>query len=390
MAMKAKLKQLMSYRNRFIVIIACVVVGVASIVTSSLLSKQLREKEKNEVALWAYAVGRFGEMSGEDPLVNTIINNHKIPFIITDERGNVRQSLLIPEKIINHPDLRNKKILELAERNQPIEINSWNGHRYMLFYDNSSLLSSLLLFPYIQIAVIAVFATLLFISFRSTKEDQQNRVWIGMAKETAHQLGTPISSLLGWIEYLRSQEIDSSVVDEMQKDLTRLMKVADRFSKIGSETDLSPANINEVVGNCVLYFRTRVPRNVTLTYNGLAMAPMQAMINSALFEWVVENLLKNALDALQGQGSIDVHISETDNWVYVDVKDTGKGIAKANIKRIFDPGFTTKTRGWGLGLSLSKRIVEEYHKGKIGVLESEVGKGTTIRIAVQTPSAFRK
>ena len=390
MAMKAKLKQLMSYRNRFIVIIACVVVGVASIVTSSLLSKQLREKETNEVALWAYAVGRFGEMSGEDPLVNTIINNHKIPFIITDERGNVRQSLLIPDKIINHPDLRNKKILELAERNQPIEINSWNGHRYMLFYDNSSLLSSLLLFPYIQIAVIAVFATLLFISFRSTKEDQQNRVWIGMAKETAHQLGTPISSLLGWIEYLRSQEIDSSVVDEMQKDLTRLMKVADRFSKIGSETDLSPANINEVVGNCVLYFRTRVPRNVTLTYNGLAMAPMQAMINSALFEWVVENLLKNALDALQGQGSIDVHISETDNWVYVDVKDTGKGIAKANIKRIFDPGFTTKTRGWGLGLSLSKRIVEEYHKGKIGVLESEVGKGTTIRIAVQTPSAFRK
>ncbi|MBR6813058.1 MAG: sensor histidine kinase, partial [Tidjanibacter sp.] len=206
--MKAKLKQLMSYRNRFIVIIVCVVVGVASIVTTTLLSKQLREKEKNEVALWAYAVGRFGEMSAEDPLVNTIINNQKIPFIITDEYGNVRQSLLIPEKIINHPDLRNKKILELAERNQPIEINSWNGHRYMLFYDNSALLSSLLLFPYIQIAVIAVFAALLFISFRSTKEDQQNRVWIGMAKETAHQLGTPISSLLGWVEYLRSQEID--------------------------------------------------------------------------------------------------------------------------------------------------------------------------------------
>lgn len=211
-----------------------------------------------------------------------------------------------------------------------------------------------------------------------------------MAKETAHQLGTPISSLLGWLEYLRSQEIDPSVVDEMQKDLTRLMKVADRFSKIGSETELSPANINEVVGNCVLYFRTRVPRNVSLTYNGLAMAPMEAMINSALFEWVVENLLKNALDALQGQGSIDVHISEKDSWVYVDVKDTGKGIAKSNIKRIFDPGFTTKTRGWGLGLSLSKRIVEEYHNGKIGVLTSEVGKGTTIRIAVQTPTSLKR
>ncbi len=381
--MKAKLKQLMSYRNRFIVIIACVVVGVASIVTSSLLSKQLREKEKNEVALWAYAVGRFGEMSGEDPLVNTIINNHKIPFIITDERGNVRQSLLIPDKIINHPDLRNKKILELAERNQPIEINSWNGHRYMLFYDNSSLLSSLLLFPYIQIAVIAVFATLLFISFRSTKEDQQNRVWIGMAKETAHQLGTPTSSLLGWIEYLRSQPIDQTAVEEMNKDLTHLMKIVDRFSKIGSETPLTSANINEVVGGSVLYFRKRIPRNVTLDYNGLAMAPVEASINTALFEWVVENLMKNALDALQGHGAIEVHISSNEKSVMIDVKDTGKGIAKGNWKRIFEPGFTTKTRGWGLGLSLSRRIIEEYHKGKIFVLESEIGKGTTFRIILK-------
>ena len=204
-----------------------------------------------------------------------------------------------------------------------------------------------------------------------------------MAKETAHQLGTPISSLLGWIEYLRSQEIDSSVVDEMQKDLTRLMKVADRFSKIGSETDLSPANINEVVGNCVLYFRTRVPRNVTLTYNGLAMAPMQAMINSALFEWVVENLMKNSLDALQGQGSIDVVVGESENSVYVEVSDTGKGIAKSNWTRIFEPGYTTKTRGWGLGLSLSRRIIEEYHKGKIAVVRSEIGKGTTIRVTLK-------
>ncbi len=373
----------MSYRNKLIVIAACVAVGVTSIVITSILSRELREKEKHEVALWAYAVGRFGEMNSDDPLVITIINNHKIPFIITDELGNVRQSLLIPDKILNHPDLRNQKILELAEQNQPLEINSWNGRRYMLFYGNSQLLSNLLMFPYIQIAVIAVFAALLFISFRSSKEDQQNRVWIGMAKETAHQLGTPISSLLGWIEYLRSQDIDPSVVDEMNKDLTRLMKVADRFSKIGSETDLAPANINEVVGNSVLYFRTRIPRNVTLSYNGLAMAPMQAMINSALFEWVVENLLKNALDALQGQGAIDVHISENDSHVFVDVKDTGKGIAKSNWKRIFEPGFTTKTRGWGLGLSLSKRIVEEYHNGKIAVVESEVGRGTTIRITVK-------
>ena len=169
----------------------------------------------------------------------------------------------------------------------------------------------------------------------------------------------------------------------MGKDIKRLMKVVDRFSKIGSETVLSPANINEVVGDSVLYFRSRIPKNVTLSYNGLAISPVQSMVNVALFEWVVENLMKNALDALQGTGRIDVRISADDNNVYVDVADTGKGIAKANFKRIFEPGYTTKTRGWGLGLSLSKRIIESYHHGKIAVSESEIGKGTTIRITLK-------
>ena len=204
-----------------------------------------------------------------------------------------------------------------------------------------------------------------------------------MAKETAHQLGTPTSSLLGWIEYLRSQPIDQTAVEEMNKDLTHLMKIVDRFSKIGSATVLAPANINEVVGGCVMYFRTRIPRNVTLDYNGLAIAPVQANINSALFEWVVENLMKNSLDALQGQGRISVNISSDANNVYVDVQDTGKGIARGNWKRIFEPGFTTKTRGWGLGLSLSRRIIEEYHNGRIAVVDSEIGKGTLIRITLK-------
>ena len=169
----------------------------------------------------------------------------------------------------------------------------------------------------------------------------------------------------------------------MNKDLTHLMKIVDRFSKIGSETPLTPANINEVVGESVMYFRKRIPRNVTLDYNGLAIAPVQANINAALFEWVVENLMKNSLDALQGHGAIDVRISSDDRSVMIDVKDTGKGIPKSNWKRIFEPGFTTKTRGWGLGLSLSRRIVEDYHQGKIAVIESEIGKGTTIRITLK-------
>ena len=177
--------------------------------------------------------------------------------------------------------------------------------------------------------------------------------------------------------------MDQSAVEEMQKDLTHLMKIVDRFSKIGSETPLTPANINEVVGESVMYFRKRIPRNVTLDYNGLAIAPVQANINAALFEWVVENLMKNSLDALQGHGAIDVRISSDEQHVMIDVKDTGKGIPKSNWKRIFEPGFTTKTRGWGLGLSLSRRIVEEYHQGKIAVTESEIGKGTNIRITLK-------
>ena len=185
------------------------------------------------------------------------------------------------------------------------------------------------------------------------------------------------------MEYLRSQEVDPSAVDEMNKDLAHLMKIVDRFSKIGSETVLSPNNVNEVVGESVMYFRKRIPRNVTLSYNGLAMAPVKANINVALFEWVVENLMKNALDAMQGHGEIDVNVSSNNKFVIIDVSDTGKGIAKSNWKRIFEPGYTTKTRGWGLGLSLSRRIVEDYHHGKIFVARSEVGHGTTFRITLK-------
>jgi signal transduction histidine kinase len=212
---------------------------------------------------------------------------------------------------------------------------------------------------------------------------EQNRVWVGLAKETAHQLGTPTSSLLGWVEYLKWQPVDADAVTAMEKDLAHLMKVADRFSKIGSDTPLEVTSINELVGEAVMYFRKRIPRNVELDYNGLAMAPVRARINPALFEWVIENLLKNALDALQGHGSIDVRLSRDERYIYIDVTDTGRGIARANREKVFEPGFTTKTRGWGLGLSLSRRVVEEYHKGKIFVADSEVGRGTTMRVQVK-------
>ena len=377
-----------------VVIVVGFLLGGLSLLFTNDMARRLKEKEQHDVELWAHAMERasYGggggnALTGSDPLVDYIVDSHNnIPFLITDEELHVLKSHLIDEEIINEPSRLREYLTELADQNPPIrvEYNWWGGdHFHLIFYGRSSLLKSLYYFPYIQLCAIIVFIVLGFIAFRSTKMDEQNRVWIGLAKETAHQLGTPTSSLLGWIEYLKSQPVDPAAVEEMQKDLSHLMKIVDRFSKIGSETPLTPANLNEVVGETVMYFRKRIPRNVTLSYNGLAMAPLQASINVALFEWVVENLLKNALDALQGHGSIEVVIAGNERQITVDVKDSGKGIPKANWKRIFEPGFTTKTRGWGLGLSLSRRIVEEYHQGRIAVVESEPGRGTTIRITLK-------
>lgn len=374
----------LTYRRKVVLIVVGFAIGALSLIFTNNMARQLRVKEQHEIQLLGLFRMNRDMFDPHDPLFQAVAENEisSIPFIITNEYAQPTGANLIDKRILENPDRLRETLDKFANKNRPFPIWRPDGN-YWIFYGESQLLQTLTYFPFIQILVIIVFAVFGYITFRSSKDDEQNRVWIGLAKETAHQLGTPTSSLLGWIEYLRNQPIDQTVVEEMNKDLTRLMKVVDRFSKIGSETLLSPANINEVVGNSVLYFRSRIPKNVTLTYNGLAIAPVQAMINDALFEWVVENLLKNSLDALQGKGAITVNIHSDDNWVNIDVSDTGKGIAKANFKRIFEPGFTTKTRGWGLGLSLSKRIIEDYHKGRIYVVDSEIGKGTMFRISLK-------
>lgn len=381
---KRLLLRIFSFRNRVVMITLGLIIGGSSLYFTNRMAQQLRQKEQNEVRMWSWAMSRMGDMGPNDELRTLIINaNNTIPFVVTNERAEAIESHLVSDRVLNDPRLLREKLEELALANPPLEIVTWTNETYYIFYDESYLLKRLVYFPYIQLAIIFIFIGFGYITFHSSKQDEQNRVWIGLAKETAHQLGTPISSLLGWVEYLRSQETDETILKEMEQDLVRLTKVVDRFSKIGSETDLSEAVINEVVGNCVIYFRSRIPKNVTLSYNGLAMAQQKAMINEALFEWVIENLLKNALDALSGVGLVDVRLSHDTDWVYIDVKDSGKGIPKNNFKRIFEPGFTTKTRGWGLGLSLSRRIIESYHDGKIFVLESEVDQGTTLRIILK-------
>ena len=374
----------LTFQRKVIMIVVGLAIGALSLIFTNNMARQLRIKEQNEIRLWAVFRSNPYLYDPRTPIIQMINETgSNIPYIITDGYLNIKGTTITDQSITSNPDRLRETIDKYARRGNSFQIPNAYGGSDWIFYGESTLLRMLTYFPIIQLLVIVIFAVFGYITFRSSKDDEQNRVWIGLAKETAHQLGTPTSSLLGWLEYLCNQPVDQNAVEEMNKDLTRLMKVVDRFSKIGSETVLSPANINEVVGNSVLYFRSRIPKNVTLDYNGLAIAPVQANINEALFEWVVENLLKNSLDALQGKGAINVLISSDDDWINIDVSDTGKGIAKANFKRIFEPGFTTKTRGWGLGLSLSKRIIDTYHKGKIYVVDSEIGKGTTIRISLR-------
>lgn len=396
--------RIFSTRRRTIVIVIGLALAALSIYYTMTVSTamkhedeaaiaQLRATEKNAVKMWEDILNSSkssGYIFYNAELLKELAEHTTIPFVITDDSLTPLVSNLPADVLLNAERLRDE-IMQMSLTNKPVTVNYLiPPTSFTIYYgttDYSSLVSSahseaLAFFPYVQLIIIAIFAVFAYIAFLSTKQNEQNRVWVGLAKETAHQLGTPTSSLLGWIEYLRSQPIDQMVVDEMAKDLVHLNKIVDRFSKIGSETQLTPMNINEVVGDTVLYFRRRVPRNVSLSYNGLAMAPIEAPINAALFEWVIENLMKNSLDALQGHGNIDVVIGETDQIVFVEVSDTGKGIAKGNWTRIFEPGFTTKTRGWGLGLSLSRRIIEEYHKGRIAVVRSEIGKGTTIRVTL--------
>lgn len=369
-------------RNRTFVTVLWIVVCVASMFVTNMLIGTLKEKETHYVKLWSYAMGRVGAIEDE-PLVEEVIKNNQIPFIITDEYREVKYYHLVPDRVIDNPQSLSEKLEEYEDINDIIVVKLWDGGRFYIYYGESMILRMLKYIPWIQLVLFGILMLLGFFNYRMMSDSSQNRVWVGLAKETAHQLGTPISSLLGWIEYLRSQPIDQTVVDEMGKDVSHLQKITDRFSKIGSQTELTAVNVNETVGDCVMYFRQRIPRNVTIEYNGLAMAPVQAMVNTALFEWVIENLLKNSLDALQGKGHIAVIISTTNHWINIDVQDTGKGMPKSYFKKIFTPGFTTKTRGWGLGLSLSRRIVEEYHKGRIFVLDSEVGRGTTFRIQLK-------
>ncbi len=313
-----------------------------------------------------------------------VINSASVPVIITDSTRTrvIEYGLLDKEKTGDSLYLI-KTLQHMASDNDPIEIELADQGKRFIFYQDSALLTKIKYFPYFQLGVIALFLYISYIFFSSARKSEQNQVWVGLAKETAHQIGTPLSSMIAWIELLKMEGIKSETITELSQDIDRLNKITDRFSKIGSEPKLKPENIVQVVYDSVAYIRSRASRKVNYNIQQHAEQEIYAPINLHLFEWVIENVCKNAIDAIGGEGNIDIDIREEENLVLIDIADNGKGIPKSRFKTIFNPGYTSKKRGWGLGLSLAKRIINEYHKGRIFVKSSVVNKGTTFRILLR-------
>lgn len=370
----------------FILIAAFIV--TATVLVSNSFSAQLAQEERSRVEIWAEATSLLTSDSADaaDQSMNLILHilnsNTSIPVILCDENGNVEsfKNIEVPDK--DKEKFFQKKITELKSKNPPIVFEIGDGVNQYLYYDESLVLKRLMLYPYIQLAVVFIFIIIAFLALITAKKAEQNKVWVGLSKETAHQLGTPISSLIAWVEYLKTKDVDGTYLKEMEKDVKRLETVADRFSKIGSNPDPLPLNINDSVKSSCEYMSTRVSSKVKFNVK-LSEEPALVLMNDALFSWVIENLTKNAVDAMVGQGCIDFQVENNTKKVCIDVTDTGKGLSKSRFKTIFNPGYTTKTRGWGLGLSLVKRIVESYPGGKIYVKNSEIGKGTTFRIELR-------
>jgi two-component system, sporulation sensor kinase D len=376
---------------KIILVVMAIAIAVASLVVSHSMTQDLEAQERSRMEVWAEAMRSLNQADENTDLnlvLKVINDNNTIPVIVLDRKGAVTDFRNLAIHASSHADSLKKAAEighELLAKNRNIRIFlDAQHHDYIdVCYDESLMLKRLSWYPYVQLGVVLLFVVVAIFALLTSKRAEQNKVWVGLSKETAHQLGTPISSLIAWVEILKETYPDDTLIPEMVKDVKRLQLIADRFSKIGSVPAPVATDLLELLGHVVDYMDRRTSKKVKI----LTDFPAHQVIvdlNGSLFEWVIENLCKNAVDAMGGeQGTITLKVVETDAWVYLDVRDTGKGIRKRNINNVFRPGFTTKKRGWGLGLSLAKRIVEEYHHGRIYVKESEVGKGTTFRIELR-------
>jgi signal transduction histidine kinase len=391
--MKTRFQDLTSidfYKNKkqvkWLVFFVSVLIGSGSIWYTTLLVEELRERENRQIQLLSSALEYAATTSENLTFINQEIiqQNYSIPIIMVDSQGDPMEFRNISFK--NNADGRDsiktleRELLLMQKVYEPIYLQEAD---IRVFYRNSELLTSLKFYPYVQLAVILVFGILAFALFNQSKISEQNRVWAGLTKETAHQLGTPIASLMAWIDYLRNSPVweeNREIIQEMDKDVVKLRVVTERFSNIGSKPVIQPENLYQVIEETITYLRPRISTKVNMIIHADSK-DLEAMMNKPLFEWVIENICKNGVDAMRGKGTLTIDVlQDSDKYVIVDISDTGKGIEKKNFRKVFNPGFSTRQRGWGLGLTLAKRIVEGYHGGKIFVKSSEIGKGTTFRI----------
>ena len=381
-------QQILTWRTGLAVIAILIVSG--TIFYSQYVSRKIAKEERARVTAFGESL-KIKALS-EDPNVLFFTNriagdNVDIPIIETDENDNPSGQYvnLDSAKVVSDTGYLRKMARRFATQNPPVlvEITTEPLTYTKYYYGNSQLLNEVRYYPLIQLVIVGLFIIVTLLTLRSSYRSVQNQVWAGMAKETAHQLGTPVSSLEGWLEVMKDQQVNESIVQELGKDVTRLRLVSDRFGKIGSKPQLEEIDIIKQVSDMMDYIRKRSPGTVSFVTNTHGKSEILARVSAPLFDWVMENLLKNALDAMEGKGYIKVDLRDEKNAVVIDVTDTGKGISRQNIAKVFKPGFTTKKRGWGLGLSLSKRIISQYHKGEIFVKHSEPGKGTTFRIVLR-------
>lgn len=343
-----------------------------------------KNEERLKMNLWAKAQKTLinaGENTDVELPLQIFSNNTSIPIILT-ENDSIINTVNVDEVIVKDNAKAVAFLSDLKKENDPIVIEYAPEKFQNLYYGNSALLNKLKYYPVALLLIIVLFSGLVYYFYRSTKNATQNKLWAGMAKETAHQIGTPLSSLIGWVEILKSENVDESTTIEIEKDIDRLQTITDRFSKIGSEPILEKKDIVEETLQSYNYLQSRFSKQIEFTFEG-PKSPIYVMLNPTLHSWTIENLVKNAIDAMKGRGKLAIKIEPDHDTVKISVTDSGNGIQKSQFKSVFEPGFTTKKRGWGLGLSLTKRIVEEYHKGKIKVLNSEIGKGTTMQISLQ-------
>lgn len=363
-----------------------IMIGVGSLIYTQFLVRSLKTEERKKVEMWAEAtrlINIADSTQNLEFLLSIIENNNTVPVILTDGHDNVIATRNIEQDKIADPGSLALKLERMRGDNEPIIIELGNGFINKIYYKDSIILSQLMYYPFVQLGFIILFIIASYLALSSSRKAEQNRVWVGMSKETAHQLGTPTTSMSGWIEILQNNYPDIPVTKELALDVKRLEKVTERFSRIGSKPSLSEENIKSLIQNSVNYLKTRSSSKVLFVLPFSADDELNIPVNPALFEWVIENVCKNAIDAMEGDGAITVRVEEAEKYAIIDICDTGKGMPKSAYKKIFNPGFTTKKRGWGLGLSLAKRIIEEYHHGKIFVKSSEIGKGTCIRIMMK-------